>query len=113
MITNLLLLLVFNALYIMGLYSITRKGMIFGFMQSAFLKPTEDEYEEDYKLPWLYKPLIGCPTCMASVHSTYVYLLYIVWIGSGWDWQYLIVYPFYAIALAGLNALLHKYLEAI
>ncbi len=106
---QLVLLLFFNALFIIGLYAITQEGMIFHFLRKPFIKPAASELEEEeYHLPFLFKPFIGCPTCMASVHSTYFY-----WFFQEWSIQNLYVYPFYVIALAGLNALLHKYLEAL
>lgn len=106
--TDLIVLLLFNSFFIMGVYAITQEGMIFGFIRKAFIKSGEDDLEEEYHVPWLYKPLIGCPTCMASIHSFYFY-----WLFNEWTLEKLWIYPLYAIALAGLNSLFHKYLDTI
>jgi hypothetical protein len=105
---ELLVLLIFNSLLIVGIYSITQDGMIFHFARKLFIKSSDDDFDEEYYVPWLFKPLIGCPTCMSSVHSTYFY-----WFFQEWTLQNLYIYPLYVLALAGLNALLHKYLETI
>jgi hypothetical protein len=59
-----LLAIVFaNALLISGLHLASYEGMILGFLPNLGLPS------------WLEKPLFDCPTCMASVHGTYPYLI--------------------------------------
>lgn len=106
--SGILILLVLNSLYIIGLFAISQQGMIFHFLRKAFITSSPDDLEETYRLPYVFKPLIGCPTCMASVHSTYFF-----WGVMPWNEHSLIIYPLYAIALAGLNALIHKYFDSI
>lgn len=43
------------------------------------------------------KPLFTCPTCMASVHSTYVF-----WSFMPWTMASLCVYPLYILMLSGM-----------
>lgn len=43
------------------------------------------------------KPVITCPVCMASIHSTYVY-----WSIVEFSKQSLISYPFYILFLSGM-----------
>jgi hypothetical protein len=106
---ELFFLLLFNALFIIGIFVSSQEGMILYFLRKPFLKPTESDLDEqEYHWPYLYKPLIGCPTCMASIHSTYFY-----WFFQDCNLDNLYIYPFYIIALAGLNALLHKYIDAL
>ncbi|NQY09979.1 MAG: hypothetical protein HRT71_10775 [Flavobacteriales bacterium] len=63
----------FNSLFIIGIYSITQEGMIFYFARKIFIKSDADDMEETYRMAWLFKPLVGCPTCMASIHSIYIF----------------------------------------
>lgn len=43
---------------------------------------------------WLYKPLMGCVICMASIHGSFFYVVFI-----GLDWQLLL----FVVCLSGLN----------
>lgn len=57
---ELLLLMLFNSLYIVGVYLATGQDMVFE-------RPAR---WIESKIPyWITKPLFNCPTCMASVHS--------------------------------------------
>lgn len=52
------------------------------------------------KLPaWLYKPLMGCVICMASIHGFVFY-----WLMVGLDWQVIL----FIICLSGSNYLLSQ-----
>lgn len=58
---------------------------------------------------WLIKPLYTCPTCMASVHGTLVFILFNP--GPFWDypsplWQW----PIFCVCLAGLNFIISEFL---
>lgn len=55
----------------------------------------------DEHLPeWIYKPTIGCPMCMSSIHGTLWYLLMI-----NRDW---ILWPAFCICLCGVNYVISK-----
>lgn len=56
---------------------------------------------------WFYKPLCGCIPCMASIHSTYVYWTF-MFVSDAINWESLIIYPIYIIALSGLNYLIDR-----
>lgn len=75
---------IINVFWIFGIKAIFSPGMIF--------EKAGDWI--DRKLGWYAKPLIGCVTCMASVHGT----AYYVFVYQG-DIYYLV----YIIALAGVN----------
>jgi len=56
---------------------------------------------------WFYKPLCGCPPCMASIHSFYPYWLYNCSINNI-TFEALAFYPVYVLALSGLNYLIDR-----
>lgn len=88
---DLVCLLFFLSLFCHGLFVLFSPGFIFG--------GAGDLLEE--KLPkWLFKPLIGCVTCMASVWGTLGYLLV--------EKEVTLLIPF-IVALAGLNYLLNQF----
>ena len=60
----------------------------------------------DNRSPTLARPLISCLSCMASVHSVYVY-----WAFAAWDTRALITFPFYVLALCGLNSIAARWLD--
>ncbi len=105
---DLLVQLILNSLVIFGIYASTQQGMILHFARKVFIKTDEDDLEEEYHVPFIFKPLVGCPTCMSSVHSTYFY-----WFFQEWTLENLYLYPFYVLALAGLNSIIHKYIDTI
>ena len=60
------------------------------------------------KLPWwFYKPLIGCPTCMASIHGVFSFS---VLVGTGAVNCSPLFLLFYIPALSYLNTILANYL---
>lgn len=80
----------------MGFYQATREGMILDWVQL-------------YTPNWLASPVYNCITCMASVHSLYVFLPFALHHGICL-WSYI---P-YILALAGLNTMvmaLYSYLS--
>lgn len=89
--TELIQLLVINSLVIIGFWRAAQPGMIFKFL-------------EDYVPDGLKYPVYECPVCMASFHSFIPY-----WIVNDFTLQSVIIYPFYILALAGLNALVVNY----
>lgn len=90
-------LLLFNALFIVGLHLATGEEMIFN--KPALWIETKVPY-------WMTKPLFNCPTCMASVHSIlpYWYCHELTLINAG-------AYVFYVFALAGLSTILARQTE--
>lgn len=50
------------------------------------------------------KPLLTCPTCMASVHSIYFF-----WLIMPFTLHSLIVYPLYVLGLAGVTSIVNNY----
>ena len=84
---ELLLVLLLNSLYCLGFYLAADYGMILSPLNT--LEP---------KLGKWYKPIAGCITCMASLHS-WLYL-----VEYGFDWMYI---P-YVFALAGLNTIIYN-----
>lgn len=50
------------------------------------------------------KPLFTCPTCMASVHSTYVY-----WAYQPLTTDSILLYPLYILFLAGVTTFINNH----
>jgi len=87
---NLLLLLIFNALYINGFYNLSNQDM-----PLAFLQKIPD------KLDFIKKPLCDCLPCMASLHS------WPYFVTNDLSTQMLMMYPVYIFALSRLNLFLY------
>ena len=99
--SEILLLLLINSLSIIGIYK-----------AGYYLTDKEGEPIEDtkmvlwkakfYSLKYLgefwSKPIITCPTCMASLHSTYVFSLWSFM--YGFEPIHIIIYFIYVAALA-------------
>jgi hypothetical protein len=92
---QILLVLLFNSLYIVGLRLAFDEGMIFEKL---------NEKGEEY-LGKLWMPIAGCVTCMASVHSWPYLLGYIDW--SNWQRGLLDAF-IYICALAATNTIIQK-----
>jgi hypothetical protein len=92
---QILLVLLFNSLYIVGLRLAFDEGMIFEKL---------NEKGEEY-LGKLWMPIAGCVTCMASVHSWPYLLGYIDW--SNWQRGLLDAFV-YICALAATNTIIQK-----
>lgn len=57
------------------------------------------------KLPvWALKPTIGCPVCMASVHGTLIFIVFLLGLVPWWYWF------FFLLSLCGFNAIIRKYI---
>jgi len=104
---DVILLLLFNSLYIFGLwyaadYSVEtnvdgvetyKEGEILGYLgYYAEMLPT-----------WLYKPLLGCVVCMASLHS-WVYPVFYPELTL----MNLVTYIIYIFALSGFIAIVNE-----
>lgn len=57
---------------------------------------------------WIYKPTIGCPQCMASIHGTIIYLIAHSWVYDH-GFSVLLLIPF-IICLSGLNHIITEFL---
>ena len=61
-----------------------------------------DEFHRSVKL--LYKPIFACPYCMASVHGSLIYFLYLSHYG-------LFFWPVFCVCLCGFNYLLSQFIN--
>ena len=106
--TEILLLLIFNSLYIFGFYSATDYGL------DVDKEPDPNDREMLWFIKWylrnapkwVQKPLFGCVMCMASVHS-WIYLLFnpeLTLLNGA-------TYIIYIFALSGLNAIVNDRLS--
>lgn len=104
-------------------------ALCFGFYNAAYYVPSKSnlqagsatdyiEENEDVKGAlwfidkwakdkWFYKPLVGCPPCMASFHSIYPYWL-VMYVTNNLSLTALAFYPIYILALSGINYLIDK-----
>jgi len=90
-----LIFLLFNSLYIVGLRLAFEEGMIF---ESLDTKGEE-------LIGKLWKPIAGCVTCMASVHSWPYLIFFLDWS----DWKVALVEAaLYICALAAVNTIIQK-----
>jgi len=130
MIIETILLLVINSLYIIGLTSasmiewktnspnrITKKTISIDYIDvehSQILWKLRYYILKTFGFKWS-KPLISCPTCMASFHGTLFYLLVVrYYFNSVYviDSQvYVIMYFIYILCLAGLNTIFSKFID--
>jgi len=92
---SILLFLLFNSLYIVGLRLAFDEGMIF-----EKLNDVGEEY-----LGKMWMPIAGCVTCMASVHSWPFLLTQIDW--SNWQ-RGVVEAVLYICALAAVNTIIQK-----
>lgn len=92
---DLLIILLLNAFLIAGIHLATYDEMILVWLHYIGLPS------------WLEKPLFDCPTCMASVHGTYVYLLALSYINLPL-WGLVLYIP----VLAGISTLVWRVIES-
>lgn len=90
--TDLLLLLAFNILVILGIVQTIDSEMIFE--QPA-------DWVRERVTPWITKPVFDCVYCMSSLWGTIVFW---VWMKE-FTADNLTVWPFYLLALCGLSKL--------
>ena len=93
--TQVLVILLLNSLYINGLRLAFEEGMIF----EKF-----SEWGEEY-FGKLWMPIAGCVTCMASIHSWPYLLGFIDW--SNWH-RGIVEACLYICALASVNTIIYK-----
>ena len=92
---DVLIFLLLNSLYIVGLRLAFEEGMIF----EKF-----SEWGEEY-VGKLWMPIAGCVTCMASIHSWPFLLTQIDW--SNWH-RGILESVLYICALAAVNTIIQK-----
>jgi len=69
------------------------------FSEDYILEKWGDWMEEN--LPkWIYKPTVGCASCMASFHGTAGYFIFV---NEGF-----LIWPIYCVCLCGLNFVIIK-----
>jgi hypothetical protein len=111
----LLLLAFVNSLVIIGWNKATEFDYERGVVNFAGDKPNIEEdskmilwklrYYAINKIGYFWsKPLFTCCTCMASVHSTYIY-----WAALPLDLHSLVVYPIYILGLAGMVTIINNH----
>jgi len=94
---DILLLMLFNALYIVGFYLACGNDMIFD-------RPAR---WIEMRIPYdLTKPLFNCPTCMASIHSIVPF-----WISYDVSIETVITYLIYVGGLATVSTLIVNKIE--
>jgi len=71
------------------------------FSEGHLLEKVGDWIDENMQ-EWFYKPTVGCPACMSSLHGTLAYFIF-----AYRDFG-LLMWPVFCIALCGLNYLLIK-----
>ena len=94
---DLLLLMLFNAFLINGIYLSTGQDMVFE-------RPAR--WIEGKVKYWVTKPLFNCPTCMASVHSILPY-----WYLHEFSQDSMVMYILYVPSLAFLSTYLNRLIE--
>jgi len=103
-------LLIINSLWCVGLHAVTRWYYVPDMSNCRDIE-SKPFGKLLYKLSYWTRdwpdvvrdPLTECLTCMASIHSIPFYFIYGA---ENWPIEYAILWPVYAIILAGLNTLL-------
>lgn len=99
---NIIIQLIFlSTLWCVGLYMISReKGDAFYFLNKAL----------ENAPPLIYKPIIGCVNCMASLHTLLVMGMYFFIAGypSITALQYVLIWVLVAIITAGTNGIIYE-----
>lgn len=114
---DLAILLLFNSALCFGfwnacLYEVKDGGIQIGSEYELELKKIEIKgvlwrLEKWASNKWFYKPLCGCISCMASLHSIYPYWTYMCATNSI-NLNAVLFYPVYILALSGLNYLIER-----
>lgn len=105
--TEILLLLIFNSLYIFGFATSTEYG------ETVDKTPDPKDRELLWWIRWglrnaplwVQKPIFGCVVCMASLHS------WPYWIFTDLTLHSAITYIIYIFALSGINAIVNDRLS--
>jgi hypothetical protein len=124
--SELILLLILNSFYIIGLFH----SAMFEWKSNFMYKPNRKNMRIEnidsqynmilwrvryYSLKYIgdkwSKPVITCPTCMSSLHSTYFYFGYAYWQNQINLIETFVIYPFYVLMLAGINTFIMNLTE--
>lgn len=106
---TLLLIALLNAFVIIGFYLATQYETEKDYYENT--KRIKDKmilwfigyYGDKYLPKLLRKPLYDCIPCMASIHSVYVY-----WLFMDWTLLNLYAYPIYILALSGITFFIYN-----
>ena len=88
----------FTSMFIFGVWLSTAEGMIGDQLRWWFIT----------EFPELAKPVVDCPTCMASVYGTIAYWGQHLINGNSTDLLTFIGWPIFVICLAGFNGIILK-----
>lgn len=125
MMIDFILLLIINSLFIQGLY----RSSMFEWKSNFMYKPNRnnmkiENVDSQYNMIlWRFryyaikflgnywsKPVITCPTCMASIHSSYFYFGFI-YLTNQFTLIHALIYIPYVFTLAGLNTLITSLID--
>jgi hypothetical protein len=90
--------LLLTSLFIFGLWLSSAEGMILDDLRWRFIS----------QFPELAKPVIDCPTCMASFYGTIAYWGEVIIANQLVDALTAIGWPIFVFCLAGLNGIILK-----
>jgi hypothetical protein len=90
--------LLFTSLFIFGVWLSTAEGMIGDKLRWEFIS----------LWPNLAKPVVDCPTCMASVYGSLAYWGQYLINDNTTDLLTFIGWPIFVVCLAGLNGIILK-----
>ena len=88
--------MILNCLAVIGFHYAAQEGMILGFIRTINFSK------------WIAMPLYDCPTCMASIHSFYIFIPLNLFFDVP-----LILWPVYVLALAGMNTMVDAFIFAL
>lgn len=95
MTSKVLLILLLSCAWCMGVFGLFTPGQLLGDV---------GDWAEDNVSKWIFKPTIGCMTCMGSVHGLVIYMFFLYA-----DLGPLLVIPF-MVCLAGINFFFSQFL---
>ena len=111
---GLLILIVLISLFCNGIYLLFNFGNVFDFVRLWYISICGGIQRSDGNIIWnknsilvfIYKPLFGCITCMASIWGTIVYFT----LGAIVH-QPIILYPITIVCCACMNLLINRIYE--
>ena len=102
-----LFMILINSLYIMGLYI------------AGSYEPDDKARDHENILGWFHrwlrsrigvfwtKPVIGCPVCMASLHTSYIYAIVSILISVPW-YVAVAIYPAYVCVVSATVGIINR-----
>ncbi len=97
---TILQLIFLSTFWCIGVYMNSDQGDIFYFLRRLAVKAPQ----------WIFKPLIGCVNCMASLHTAVVMLFYNALTGfpaAPW-WNFILLWVIVAVITSGLTGLIYS-----